>query len=337
MCSANRRETDEMLFSLLLLCCVPFLVRGNSSGADPACFDGSETLCNHRCPNDKPRSWTTAQTDGSLFPCCPAGMDLVAPPTRSAMYSISASVSEYTPCGVFTISIDVRNTDYKYLGLLLYAIADGDTTETQVGQWVLQPTTTRFWTPPGCQGAALMHSMATIKFFHEEFRFQAPASGTGTLRFRAVVKHGETNGGAFYWPSASATSDGPVTADDLIIQETSTTSLPLTRWLWAKKGESCEDKCGAAEDSMTCDGTDMVDALKHSGADMMEIKDTKDTMVDAAFSCNLPLLSKNGFPCTTRDELHASKYGDCFYRTDAVCPGEFLVCHHTPTYQCSLT
>ena len=63
-------------------------------------------------------------------------MDLVAPPTRSAFYSISASVSEYTPCEALTISIDVRNTDYKYLGLLLYAIRVDASTETRkVGEW----------------------------------------------------------------------------------------------------------------------------------------------------------------------------------------------------------
>ena len=303
----------------LLLSGVPLLARGNSAGADPACFDGSYRLCNLPCPNDTPRSWTTTRSDGSLFPCCPNGMDLVAPPTRSAFYSISASVSEYTPCEALTISIDVRNTDYKYLGLLLYAIRDGDaTTETQVGEWLLPTETESFWTPPGCKGAAVMHSMATEKFFHEEFRFRAPATGTGTLRFRALVKHGETNGGAFYWPSASATTDGPVTADDLIIQEISKTSLPLTRWIYATKGESCEDKCGAAEDSMTCDGKAMVDALKLSGADMMQLPGTG--VPSSAYSCNLPLLSKNGFPCSTRDELHANTFGDCFYRTDAVCP-----------------
>ena len=256
-------------------------------------------------------------------------MDLVAPPTRSAFYSISASVSEYTPCDAFTISIDVRNTDYKYLGLLLYAIRDEDlTTETQVGEWLLPTETKSFWTPPGCNGAAVMHSMATEKFFHEEFRFRAPATGTGTLRFRALVKHGETNGGAFYWPSASATTAGPVTADDLIIHETSKSSLPLTRWIFATKGESCEDKCSAAEDSMTCDGKAMVDALEHSGADMMQVPGT-DGGPSSAYSCNLPLLSKNGFPCSSRDELHATTFGDCFYRTDGVCPAS------TPQELCS--
>ena len=317
-------------FALLLLSGVPLMARGNSAGADPACFDGSFRLCDLPCPNDTPRSWTTTKPDGTLFPCCPAGMDLVAPPTRSAFYSISASVSEYTPCEALTISIDVRNTDYKYLGLLLYAIRVDASTETRkVGEWLLPSDRShhdRFWAPPGCKGAAVMHSSAVTKNYHEEFRFRAPAAGTGALRFRAVVKHGETNGGAFYWPSASTSTDGPVTANDLIIQETSTTPLPLLRWLFANAGKSCQEICAAA--SMSCDGPHMADALGQSGTAQL----LGSAGPSSAYTCNMPLLSQNGASCDSgKDELHADESGDCFYRSDAVCPKS------TPQQLCSTT
>ena len=317
------------MLALLLLSCVPLLARGNSAGSDPACFDASASLCNHACPNDTPRSWAQDRGDGILAPCCPPGMDLVAPPQRSAFYSISASANEYTPCEALTVSIDVRNTDYKFLGLLLYAIRVDATTETQVGQWLLPPDREhhdRFWTPPGCKGAAVMHSSAVTKNYHEEFRFRAPAAGTGALRFRAIVKHGETNGGAFYWPSASTSTDGPVTANDLIIQETATTPLPLLRWLFAKTGESCQEICAA--ESMSCDGPRMADALEQSGTAQL----LGSAGPSSAYTCNLPLLSQNGASCDSgKDELHADERGDCFYRSDAICPTS------TPQQLCSTT
>ena len=33
------------------------------------------------------------------------------------------------------------------------------------------------------------------------FIFRTPPTGTGPITFRALVKQGETNKGAFYWPS----------------------------------------------------------------------------------------------------------------------------------------
>jgi hypothetical protein len=95
----------------------------------------------------------------------------------------------------------------NYIGLLLYAV---DENENKVGSWdVPFEAPPRFWTPPDylCGGKAVMHADASPKGFVHSFSFRGPAAGTGTIFIRALVKHGDTNQGSFYWPTAPA-SDG---------------------------------------------------------------------------------------------------------------------------------
>ena len=108
---------------------------------------------------------------------CPTGMTAVAPPTRSLAYSVTGPEEGYTPGELVEVHVSVhqrllRNklqagqadgemVSAKYIGLLLYAVATGDATETKLGVWeqpVEKPP--RFWSPPdpGCDGRALMHA-----------------------------------------------------------------------------------------------------------------------------------------------------------------------------------
>ena len=52
--------------------------------------------------------------------CCPAGMDLVAPPTTSPKYSVTFSQASYTPCGIVTVSVDVLDKDFKVGSILTH-------------------------------------------------------------------------------------------------------------------------------------------------------------------------------------------------------------------------
>ena len=158
---------------------------------------------------------------------CPAGMVMVAPPERSPVYRLDVAdgAMSYVPERLVTLQLTVtsprilskenagyivgaRNETSKYLGLLLYAV---DASEQKVGDWEIpleEPR--RFWTPPdepGCGGRALMHAGAELKHYLETFYFRAPSAGAGPLTFRALVKQGETNRGAFYWPTTVSGGD----------------------------------------------------------------------------------------------------------------------------------
>lgn len=144
------------------------------------------------------------------------------------MYSISvqdgSATAVYKPCEIVTIALDVLNVDYKYIGLLLYAVRDDGTNE-KVGTFALPPGDDMFWTPGGCQDRAVMHRNAGQKKFHHEFRWRAPKAGTGRVRFHALVKRGETNTGEFYWPRPAVNlangggGGGNQQQDDLVLEE----------------------------------------------------------------------------------------------------------------------
>ena len=82
--------------------------------------------------------------------------------------------------------------------------------EEKIGFWELPPNEpAKFWRPPdlpGCDGKAVMHADAEPKHYLEMFQYRAPPAGTGAIIFRALVKQGDTNMGAFYWPVAPASS-----------------------------------------------------------------------------------------------------------------------------------
>ena len=71
------------------------------------------------------------------------------------------------------MSVDVLDKDYKYLGLLMYAVPTGSSAgeAEKVGTFVLPSKHTgdgnnaqpKFWTPPTCNGHALMHANAGVR------------------------------------------------------------------------------------------------------------------------------------------------------------------------------
>ena len=78
-----------------------------------------------------------------------------------------------------------------------------------------------------------MHANAGVKHFHHEFAWQAPPEGVGAVEFRALIKHGETNGGSFFWP---------VFPDGKVLQEKSQAgeaSSVHDTWIKAPRGSSC--------------------------------------------------------------------------------------------------
>ena len=79
-----------------------------------------------------------------------------------------------------------------------------------------------------------MHADAEPKHYLERFAFRAPQAGTGPITFRALIKQGDTNMGAFYWTTAPATGiGGSPTAGraggDLILRE-SPGPPPVRTW-----------------------------------------------------------------------------------------------------------
>ena len=81
----------------------------------------------------------------------------------------------------------------KYIGLLLYAVREGDASERKIGSFeVPGEVPPRFWLPPdpGCSQRALMHASAVPKAYVERFLFRAPAAGSGSVTFRALIKQG---------------------------------------------------------------------------------------------------------------------------------------------------
>ena len=147
----------------------------------------------------------------------------------------------------------------KYIGLLLYAV---DGSETKVGSWEIpERTPPTWWMPPDslCGGKALLHASAKQKRYVHELVFRAPPAGAGTLTFRALIKHGDTNMGSFYWPVAPASGvrkmDTPADRSpggDLILTEAASV-MGAQAWFRATApGQSCDDVC-AANGGTVCD------------------------------------------------------------------------------------
>ena len=146
---------------------------------------------------------------------------------------------------------DPHYEDAGYRGLLIYAVNDQ---EEKVGGWEIPRSLPPiFWLPPdsACKGKSIVHADATIKNYQHEIVFTPPPAGTGTITFRALLKQGKTEMGAFYWPTAPASSDPtavPVSGSpsgDLTLTE-SGAQAPAQLWYLATAGDqSCDDVCAA--------------------------------------------------------------------------------------------
>ena len=149
----------------------------------------------------------------------------------------------------------------KYIGLLLYAV---DANEEKVGTWEIpHAEPAMFWTPPDamCGGVAVMHASATPKNYVHELVYRAPAAaGLGVLTFRALLKHGSTNMGAFYWPTAPSSgankTETPVDrspSGDLTLAEALAPPSPQAWFRATAAGQSCDDVCEMSGSGQVCD------------------------------------------------------------------------------------
>ena len=109
---------------------------------------------------------------------------------------VRSDPTSYTPNAVNEIHLRVLEYGYKYRGLLVVA---RDAMGNNVGSWEGDE-----WMRPslqaGCEGA-IYHAHAAEKPYHETLRFIAPAAGAGPLTFKALIKIGDANTGAFFRPA----------------------------------------------------------------------------------------------------------------------------------------
>ena len=251
---------------------------------------------------------------------CPDGMTQTAAPVRSPVYQLATEdgSTSYAPGSIVPLILTVTrkqiigkaergtvNTSLesaKYIGLLMYAVREGDAAERKVGSWeVPVEVPSRFWVPPdaGCAERALMHSTAMPKSYVERFLFRAPAAGTGSLAIRALVKHGDTNAGAFYWLGTGPDPAAGVTGGDFRLTEAPPPPSAAPAWLRAATGETCNAACGRA--SRTCDESALAAARTASSLHSAIANDQM---------CRLPLLET----CDNAPAISTLADGYCWYQ-----------------------
>ena len=243
---------------------------------------------------------------------------------RSAVYNLTASSSTYTPGELLHLELRVTqrlilgwsnagkreqgNESSKYIGLLLYAVRTNDASETKVGSWeVPLQTPPKFFLPadPGCGMRAVMHAGAEPKGYIERFRFRAPPAGTGSLTFRALVKQGDTNRGAFYWPGVGDDPSNGVPGGDLVVDEAPGLT-PHRPWSYrGQPGQTCTEVCAAA--GLTCDEA----ALQSSGSSAAALR----SAVEPHFLCAPPYLATCDNAAPTMSGLGD---GLCWFHADTI-------------------
>ena len=161
-------------------------------------------------------------------------------PEREDRYTLGPKhpgTTRYIPGTTVELSLRVQNPGMKYTGLLVDAV---DGSNTTVGEFSFSdPTTRLFWEPPRCPGA-LVHASADAKPFGVTFSFTAPPAGTGSIRFRALVKRGVANTGYFHYPSTGAGGARDLVLDEM---EMETEIAPRSITLTTTPGVSCAE-CG---------------------------------------------------------------------------------------------
>ena len=202
----------------------------------------------------------------------------------------------------------------KYMGILMYAV---DENEKKVGQWEIPPESPpRFWTPPdpGCDGKALMHADVRLKSSHNIFHWRAPSTPLGLgkkVAFRVMIKHGYTNGGAFFWPLAPAMPGGMSSKHDLEITEAAPRGTGPGWFVSETNGASCDTVC-EANGGRTCDEV----LLRSAGSTPEALNDA----IRSTLACKLPILSSCAVDAPA---VAASGSGTCWYHDNdaARCPG----------------
>eukprot|EP01114_Cavostelium_apophysatum_P019332 TRINITY_DN61_c0_g1_i1.p1 TRINITY_DN61_c0_g1~~TRINITY_DN61_c0_g1_i1.p1 ORF type:complete len:1021 (-),score=244.73 TRINITY_DN61_c0_g1_i1:110-3172(-) len=240
---------------------------------------------------------------GARNDCRDAGrnMDWAYAPVYSQCYVLSAGeedtpVTSYVPNEYVYINLRTTCYGYNYRGFLIYAV---DANGTKVGDWAL-PFEAPAWTVapwesiPGHQCAkSLMHASAQTKPYFLRFRYLGPVNGTGTVTFKTLIKWGDPNTGAFYWPNQTF--------------QLTESSVQSTRpeFEMTNVGESCSDHCDAKD--MECDE----EAIGMINSPMAWSE------LSYAVPCNLPYVNTSG-PAGYID--NATDY--CYYGNKVSCDAQ---------------
>lgn len=185
--------------------------------------------------------------------------------------NIDEDPTTYTPGEHLQLHLRVLRPGMKYIGLLLYAV---DELGNRVGEWTIPPESpAKFSLPLECGLKAVMQATAEEKNYHEVLTFVAPPAGAGRLTFRALVKWGETNGGAFFWP-------GNKLQQERYLELEESTAIPSVQtWYMGAPSVSCDDVC--ADKDGSCD----VNALAN-----VQSGETLHAALHRHHSCKLPML-----------------------------------------------
>lgn len=225
-------------------------------------------------------------------------MHWVKRPAHTHRYTLTVDggATSYIPGGVVKLVVTTHVYTAKYKGFFADAVDADDKT---VGFFEFPGSDKQlFWEPPQCPGRVI-HNSADIKPFRAELYYRAPPPGTGTIRFRALIKYGEPNEGEFFYPN---------TAKDGLLTLTETGNVKPPTLHAAPAGMSCASYC--ASRSEECDAATMRSPTAGSAAGL-------EALVAPRWTCRPPLLQS----CAPTAPL-ADGDGNCwFYRNDSKCGG----------------
>ena len=162
--------------------------------------------------------------------------------TRNNTYRLyvdneKSPTKSYVPGQLHYISVRVTKVRWNYRGFLIYV---NDAKNGTVGEFVLpkddSPTYSRH--AAYCKGA-VTHAMADEKPIVMTFAWRAPAAGAGPVTVRALLKYGDANTGAFFWPNEEG---------DFVMSEGKAPSSAV-EYRTAPAGVDCNTIC-----SNNCDG-----------------------------------------------------------------------------------
>jgi hypothetical protein len=204
-------------------------------------------------------------------------------PTRSDCYKIFAGdeanpSTSYVPGEYIKISIRTTCHDMLFRGMLLYAV---DSNELKVGDWDLgadEPAIfTQPWRIPGVPLASVctnsvMHYGAQFKSYLNTIKFIPPTNGTGKITFRCLIKYGDANVGAFYYPNLSG---------DLSLTQAAPTRSNM--YELTNIGQSCSEFCQAKSK-----------ACYAAGMTSIQSDVSMDAAISPYYKCNYPILSGCG-------------------------------------------
>ena len=180
-----------------------------------------------------------------------------------------------------------------------------------MGSWTVLDDSL-FQVSPACDDEAVTHTSAVLKNYEETFRFTAPESGTGNITFRVLLKWGETQGGAFFWP---------MTAGDLTLTEGENADRDVS-WVAADAGGSCDEACAAT--GQTCDGASLAEAATDASSLY--------SAVSSDVLCAEPVLYSCDDAAPYAEDQQCSWGGSA-----SLCPSPYAAPTLTPTERCAVT